>query len=129
MKKTFLAIAALVAAFFVPAKAEPPFFRTVVQLQALCVHGGPGPIISQLRSQYNEQVVHGMDLTSGALSIQMYIAENVSNPSATLFLHNQNANGGLGQTCIFWSANSVLKTDDDVEVLPPKRPVEGETDA
>ena len=115
MKKVILAIAACAAAFFMPAQADTHFFRTVVQLQALCVLGNPKPIIDELREKYNEQVVHAMDLSS--------------NPSSTLILHNRSVNNGLGQSCIFWSASGVLKTDDSVEPLPAKTPGGEKTDA
>lgn len=129
MKHTILAIAACAAAFFMPAQADTHYFRTVVQLQALCVLGGPQPIIDELREKYNEQVVHAMDLSSGRRAIHMYITENKSNPSSTLILHNRSVNNGLGQSCIFWSAHGVLQTDDSVEPLPAKTPGGEKTDA
>jgi len=94
--------------------ASPTFFRTVAPIQALCVMGGPEPIIEELLDKYNEKPVHGVMLTS---TIHMYITENCNNPSSTFFLHNSKVN----QTCIFWSADACLKTIE-TESLPAKKP-------
>tara|TARA_B100001123_G_scaffold78652_2_gene89295 strand:+ start:239 stop:595 length:357 start_codon:yes stop_codon:yes gene_type:complete len=93
---------------------SPTFFRTVAPIQALCVMGGPQPIIEELLSKYNEKPVHALMVTP---TIQMYITENCNNPSSTLFLHNSRVN----QTCIFWSANDCLNTIE-TESLPAKTP-------
>ena len=125
MKKTILAIAALAAAFFVPAQAQiPGLYRTVVTLQVLCSRGGPALITDELLKSYNEKPVHAMDLRSqGGVDIQMYITENKNNPSSSLLLHNRKVN----QTCIFWTAEDTLKTIE-TESLPAKKPEE-DTDA
>jgi len=125
MKKTILAIAALAAAFFMPAQAQiPGLYRTVVSLQVLCSRGGPALIMDELLKSYNEKPVHAMDLRSqGGVDIQMYITENRNNPSSSLLLHNRTVN----QTCIFWTAEDTLKTIE-TESLPAKKPEE-KTDA
>jgi len=125
MKKTILAIAALAAAFFMPAQAQiPGLYRTVVSLQVLCSRGGPALIMEQLLDGYNERPVHAMNLRSqGGVDIQMYITENRNNPSSSLLLHNRTVN----QTCIFWTAEDTLKTIE-TESLPAKKPEE-KTDA
>ena len=99
---------------------NPAFFRTVAPIQAICVMGGPEPIIEELLTKYNEKPVHALMLTP---TIQMYITENCNNPTSTLFLHNSKVN----QTCIFWSAEDCLKTIE-TESLPAKTP-EDKTDA
>ena len=110
-------ILVLWALFLVSPTAEaesPTFFRTVAPIQALCVMGGPDPIIEELLAKYNEKPVHGVSITP---TIHMYITENCNNPSSTFFLHNSKAN----QTCIFWSAENCLETIE-TESLPAKKP-------
>jgi len=94
--------------------SDTTFFRTVAPIQALCVMGGPDPIIEELLAKYNEKPVHGVSITP---TIHMYITENCNNPSSTFFLHNSKAN----QTCIFWSAENCLETIE-TESLPAKKP-------
>ncbi len=127
MKKTILAIAALAAAFFMPAQAQiPGLYRTVVTLQVLCSRGGPALIMDELLKSYNEKPVHAMNLRSqGGVDIQMYITENRNNPSSSLLLHNRHP--AVSQTCIFWTAEDTLKTIE-TESLPAKKPEEN-TDA
>jgi len=113
--KLIILLAWAALTFSPTADAESPtFFRTVAPIQALCVMGGPAPIIGELLTKYNEKPVHALMLTP---TIQMYITENCNNPSSTLFLHNSKVN----QTCIFWSAEDCLKTIE-TESLPAKKP-------
>ena len=117
--KALLGVLLLLLTFSAQA-VNPAFFRTVAPIQALCVMGGPEPILEELLEKYNEKPVHGVMLTS---TIHMYITENCNNPSSTFFLHNSKVN----QTCIFWSADACLKTIE-TESLPAKMP-EDKTDA
>ena len=110
-------LALIIGLFFFTLSAQasnPAFFRTIAPIQALCVMGGPEPIIEELLDKYNEKPVHGVMLTP---TIHMYITENCNNPSSTFFLHNSKVN----QTCIFWSAEACLKTIE-TESLPAKKP-------
>ena len=111
--KALLGVLLLLLPFSAQA-VNPAFFRTVAPIQAICVQGGPEPIIEELLENYNEKPVHALMLTP---TIQMYITENCNNPSSTLFLHNSKVN----QTCIFWSAEDCLKTIE-TESLPAKMP-------
>jgi len=96
-------------------EVEP--FQTIIPLKVVCVKGGPQGMAKVLLERYNEQIVHGMNVSTMHQDIQMFIAENKNNPSSTLFMYNPK----LNQTCIFWTAKDVLRTKP-VESLPAKSP-------
>jgi len=99
-------------------------FQTVIPITVVCTKGGPGTLIKILLDKYNEQVRYGMRVATKHQDIQMFIAENASNPSSSLFLYNER----LNQTCLFWSARDTLKSTP-IEELPAKQPSETKTKA
>ena len=115
-------LGAALAAFSFGASAVTPY-RTVIQIQVICVAGGPASMFEILLEKFNERMVAGMSLTVRGQNIHMYISENKNNPSASVFLHSE----GAGQTCLFWGAKDFLHIIE-AESLPAKRPSE-DTDA
>ena len=124
MRHTILAIAALVAAFFVP-PIYAEAYQQIIPMRVLCTKGGPSFLLEQLRDNYNEQVRWSMEISvDNGYPVGLLITENKNNPSSTILMVNSN----LNISCVFFTSKDVLK-DSGVESLPAKQPLQGETDA
>ena len=117
MKTAILVLWALITFSDYAHSQEGQPFKTVIPLQVVCLNGGPKGMAEVLLERYNEQIVHGMNVSTLHQDIQMFISENKNNPSSTLFMYNSR----LNQTCIFWTAKDVLKSKP-TESLPAKSP-------
>jgi hypothetical protein len=128
MIKSIVIAAALVAAFFSP-PIQAEAYQQIIPMRVLCTKGGPSFLLEQLRDNYNEQVRYSMEISvDSGYPVGLLITENKNNNdgrgSSTILMVNSN----LNMSCVFFTSKDYLKDAGEVDSLPAKQPLEGETD-